>query len=129
MNLHPPTVERVKGVVKVMPPVLSMLISGLYLKHRWRNERQKSDCCSANTQSGWVYICAYIHTSCIGCINGLAQDCGNSSASALELQQFCTKPSIYKYAVVTPIHQHLSYCSLVLSHRYITPVPMICTYT
>ena len=26
--------------------------------------------------------------------NGLAQDCGNSSANALELLQFCAQPSI-----------------------------------
>ena len=29
-------------------------------------------------------------------IDGLAQDCGNSSALALELPQSCTKPSIYE---------------------------------
>ena len=28
-------------------------------------------------------------------INGLVQDCSNSSALAMELLQFCTKPSIY----------------------------------
>ena len=28
-------------------------------------------------------------------ITGLAQYCGNSSANALELPQFCAKPSIY----------------------------------
>ena len=28
-------------------------------------------------------------------INGLVQDCSNSSADALELLQFCTKPLIY----------------------------------
>ena len=29
-------------------------------------------------------------------IDGLVQDCSNSSALALELLQSCTKPSIYK---------------------------------
>ena len=28
-------------------------------------------------------------------IDGLVQDCSNSSASAMELLQSCTKPSIY----------------------------------
>ena len=31
-------------------------------------------------------------------INDLAQDCGNSSALAMELLQFCAKSSIYSYA-------------------------------
>ena len=29
-------------------------------------------------------------------IDGLVQDCSNFSALAVELMQFCTKPSIYK---------------------------------
>ena len=29
-------------------------------------------------------------------VHGLVQDCGNSSAYALELLQSCTKPSMYK---------------------------------
>ena len=29
-------------------------------------------------------------------VNGLVQDCSNFSANALELLQFCTKPSMYK---------------------------------
>ena len=33
-------------------------------------------------------------------IKGLVQDCGSSSASAMELLQPCTKPS--KYALILP---------------------------
>ena len=29
-------------------------------------------------------------------LNGLVQDCSNSSALAMELLQFCTKPSCFK---------------------------------
>ena len=32
--------------------------------------------------------------SMLKCIDGLAQDCGNSRAIAMELPQVCTKPSI-----------------------------------
>ena len=31
-------------------------------------------------------------------IDGLVQDCGNSSALAMELPQSCTKPLIYRYS-------------------------------
>ena len=31
-------------------------------------------------------------------VDGLAQDCSNSSALAMELLQFCTKPSIWSYS-------------------------------
>ena len=30
-------------------------------------------------------------------VDGLVQDCGNSSALAMELLQSCTKPSMYSY--------------------------------
>ena len=35
------------------------------------------------------------HKICRAYIDGLVQDCSNSIAYALELLQFCTKPSIY----------------------------------
>ena len=37
-------------------------------------------------------------------INGLVQDCSNSIVNALELLQYCTKPSIYhfKLSVLCP---------------------------
>ena len=35
----------------------------------------------------------------ISYINGLVQDCSNSSALAMELLQSCTKPSIYAYVI------------------------------
>ena len=41
-----------------------------------------------HTDAGWC-----IHTS-VDYINGLLQDCSNSSALAMELLQSCTKPSI-----------------------------------
>ena len=37
-------------------------------------------------------------------IEGLVQDCSNSIANALELQQSCTKPSIY------PVDFFSSFC-------------------
>ena len=36
---------------------------------------------------------------CCGHIDGLVQDCSNSIANALELQQSCTKPSIFSFIV------------------------------
>ena len=51
------------------------------------------------------YVCLYVHAcvqvlTCWGrvmhtYIDGLVQDCSNSSALAMELLQSCTKPSIY----------------------------------
>ena len=35
------------------------------------------------------------HSSCFYNIDGLVQDCSNSTANALELLQFCAKPSLY----------------------------------
>ena len=32
-------------------------------------------------------------------IDGIAQDCGNSSALAMELRQFCAKPSMSGYGM------------------------------
>ena len=34
-----------------------------------------------------------------GYIDGLVQDCSNSSALAMELLQSCTKPSIYAFMI------------------------------
>ena len=33
-------------------------------------------------------------------IDGLVQDCSNSSALAMELLQFCTKPSKYELEII-----------------------------
>ena len=46
------------------------------------------------------------------CINGLAQDCGNSIANVLQLQQFSTKPFIYQLN----IYLLFTYQLLVLYH-------------
>ena len=54
-------------------------------------------------------------------INCLMQGCGNSSADALELPQFCTKPLIsisYLKTAVTPLLNHHIYHSFALSHWY-----------
>ena len=40
----------------------------------------------------------------MGYIDGLVQDCSNSSALALELLQSCTKPSMYTYIYCTVKH-------------------------
>ena len=36
------------------------------------------------------------HITVVDDIDGLVQDCSNSTANALELMQSCTKPSIYQ---------------------------------
>ena len=50
-------------------------------------------------------------------IDGLAQDCGNSNANALELPQSCVKPSTYPYL------QHI------LDHKLYSPLghPIVLT--
>ena len=48
----------------------------------------------------------YMHTSIYAYIDGLVQDCSNSSALAMELLQSCTKPSIYAIDV-SDIHNGL----------------------
>ena len=48
----------------------------------------------------WIkYSTQVVHDGifCTGHFDGLVQDCRNSIASALELLQSCTKPSIYFY--------------------------------
>ena len=45
-------------------------------------------------------------------IDGLVQDCGNSSASAMELPQSCTKPYIYVYTY-TDAYTHIYIYGLV----------------
>ena len=45
-------------------------------------------------------------------INGLVQDCSNSIANALELQQSCAKPSIYFTISVHNLTSELHRCSL-----------------
>ena len=53
-------------------------------------------------------------------IDGLVQDCSNSSALAMELLQSCAKPSIYQTwckSVVSPLLMHWRYYSFALSHR------------
>ena len=41
-------------------------------------------------------------------MDGLVQDCSNSSANALELLQSCTKPSIYFYNDSISLYQSLN---------------------
>ena len=43
-------------------------------------------------------------------IDGLAQNCSNFSAYALELLQFCTKPSIYHYYLIMTFRKSLQWC-------------------
>ena len=43
----------------------------------------------------WGLLCLpIIYSHCIAYIDGLVQDCSNSSVLAMELLQSCTKPSI-----------------------------------
>ena len=70
-----------------------------------------------------------------GHIDGLAWDCGSSSADAMELLQSCAVPSVsvrkllYTYVamfmsmawcrtLVVPVLMHWSCCSLALGHQY-----------
>ena len=74
-------------------------------------------CCFPLPESG---IAARWHQ-----VDGLAHDCSNSSALAMELLQSCAKPSRYILApgsnisdmIGCPLLTHWSYCSLALSHR------------
>ena len=62
-------------------PLVQRVSSGISLVESW-----KFDSCLTFTTH--VLHMKY-------CINGLAQDCSNSSALALELLQSCTKPSVW----------------------------------
>ena len=44
-------------------------------------------------------------------INGLMQACSNSSALAMELLQFCTKPSIWSYGTLCIVSEHTTWIS------------------
>ena len=44
-----------------------------------------------------------------GHVDGLVQDCSNSTANAVELLQFCTKPSMYSM-LVTALLYSVSCC-------------------
>ena len=53
-----------------------------------------------NNLTQYIFLFVLGHDLCPFCItggniDGLVQDCSNSSALAIELRQFCTKPSIY----------------------------------
>ena len=49
-------------------------------------------------------------------IDGLAQDCSNSIAKALELLQSCTKPSIWCHWSWSSLPQVMACCLMTLSH-------------
>ena len=52
-------------------------------------------------------------------INGLVQDCSNSSVLGLELLQSCTKPSIWLYEINLPYHNiHLIWLVSFHNSRY-----------
>ena len=89
----------------------------------------------------WVYDAINIQSTSQH-VDGLAKDCSNSIANAMELPQSCTKPSICLYIQhfalplsistgwckkdVTPLLMHWSYIFLALTHRYmlqLAPIP------
>ena len=47
--------------------------------------------------------CFHDSAECAKCIDGLVQDCSNSSALAIELLQSCTKSSVSLFAVIYSI--------------------------
>ena len=49
------------------------------------------------------FLYTYLHNCQLFHIDGLAQDGGNSSALEMELQQSCTKPSLWKLSAEVPI--------------------------
>ena len=48
-------------------------------------------------------LCCAKHINCLQYVDGLVQDCSNSSALAMELLQYCTKPSMYGAVITGPI--------------------------
>ena len=60
------------------------------------------------TSASWWYTsfstCFHARSNRTLYIDGLVHDCSNSSALAMELLQFCTKPSIYYCTPKSPIH-------------------------
>ena len=57
-------------------------------------------------------------------LNGLVQDCSNSSALAMELLQSCIKTSIYqrytlKWSVFAKLHQHITESSAFAEVSYL----------
>ena len=94
-------------------------------------------CCSLALCHQCQYAGCFIHmlTCYHGHINGLAWDCGRSSADAMELLQSCAVPSVsvrkllYTYVamfmsmawcrtLVVPVLMHWSCCGLTLGHQY-----------
>ena len=58
--------------------------------------------CQATGSSLWNMLLQMTwYPMALGHIDGLAQDCGNSSASAMELPQSCAKPSINSTDLIT----------------------------
>ena len=43
-------------------------------------------------------VCFHDSAECVKCIDGIVQDCSNSSALAIELLQSCTKSSVSLFA-------------------------------
>ena len=70
-------------------------------------------------------VLGYFHLFCINPLlyfDGLVQDCSNSSVSAVELLQSCTKPSEYsdvftKYSLKIPLHLAIGITVITLRQR------------
>ena len=95
---------------QIMPSCKFSMVIMVWIKARWR----------------CIYGCYFfLSWSWISHIDGLAQDCSNSSALAMELLQSCTKPSICNchesLQGITNIHQFVNSQSarpLAHSHLY-----------
>ena len=76
----------------------------------WRRSEDKS-----SEPMNAMFIDAYMcHSASIGYIDGSVQDCGISSASALEIPQCCTKLSMYRSVLLNSS----------ISHPLLTAQPM-----
>ena len=73
--------------------------------------------CNENQKSSWCHFC-WQRWSCppidnkVGSIDGLVQDCSDSSALAMDLPQSCIKPFIYQIKSQISVQAH----SLVVLH-------------
>ena len=107
--------EKTVFILKRCPVDVLFLLLIAYVAHLWL-----WGCVEVQTAQGKQCCCKLTHhiLNSVGnikvCIDGLVQDCSNSSANALELLQSCTKPSFVNIEMTQVVE--------ILTHGWQEPV-------